>query len=154
NSVQPDKENDIGVVYEKHSKEILAAKIAERRNELAILDIIRELEIAKKQKELETATNTFRNLIELKNEEIQDLEVALARATYEEKAQLAKDIHKLKGKKLGRIVEILKECGEPIVMLDESDEIEIDFDSLKTTTLRELKTFMSSCKRAEKAERV
>lgn len=64
--------------------------------------------------------------------------------TYEEKRQLSLDINKLPGDKLGRVVHIIQ-TREPSLKNSNPDEIEIDFETLKPSTLRELERYVSSC---------
>ncbi|KAM6217097.1 LOW QUALITY PROTEIN: bromodomain testis-specific protein [Rhynchocyon petersi] len=65
---------------------------------------------------------------------------------YDEKRQLSLDINKLPGEKLGRIVHILH-SREPSLRNSSPDEIEIDFETLKTSTLRELQKYVAACLR-------
>ncbi|XP_042364930.1 bromodomain-containing protein 3-like isoform X2 [Plectropomus leopardus] len=64
--------------------------------------------------------------------------------TYEEKHQLSLDINRLPGIKLGRVVHILQ-TREPSMRGTDPDEIEIDFEILKPSTLRELEQYVRSC---------
>ncbi|XP_041816426.1 bromodomain-containing protein 3-like isoform X2 [Chelmon rostratus] len=64
--------------------------------------------------------------------------------TYEEKHQLSLDINRLPGMKLGRVVHIIQTL-EPSVCDTNPDEIEIDFEILKPSTLRELEQYVKSC---------
>lgn len=64
--------------------------------------------------------------------------------TYEEKHQLSLDINRLPGMKLGRLVQILQKL-EPTVCDADPDEIEIDFEMLKPSTLRRLEQYVKSC---------
>lgn len=69
--------------------------------------------------------------------------------SYEEKRQLSLDINKLPGDKLGRVVHIIQ-TREPSLKNSNPDEIEIDFETLKPSTLRELEKYVSSCLRKKK----
>uniref|UniRef100_A0A8C1YCC7 Bromodomain containing 4 n=1 Tax=Cyprinus carpio TaxID=7962 RepID=A0A8C1YCC7_CYPCA len=69
--------------------------------------------------------------------------------SYEEKRQLSLDINKLPGDKLGRVVHIIQ-SREPSLKNSNPDEIEIDFETLKPSTLRELERYVSSCLRKNK----
>ncbi|XP_055079825.1 bromodomain-containing protein 3-like isoform X2 [Periophthalmus magnuspinnatus] len=69
--------------------------------------------------------------------------------TYEEKRQLSLDINKLPGDKLGRVVHIIQ-SREPSLKNSNPDEIEIDFEALKPSTLRELEKYVSNCLRKKK----
>ncbi|KFD54793.1 hypothetical protein M513_04227 [Trichuris suis] len=64
--------------------------------------------------------------------------------TYDEKRQLSLDINKLPGDKLGRVVQIIQ-AREPSLKVSNPDEIEIDFETLKPATLRELEAYVASC---------
>uniref|UniRef100_A0A8C6QLR4 Bromodomain-containing protein 4 n=1 Tax=Nannospalax galili TaxID=1026970 RepID=A0A8C6QLR4_NANGA len=73
-----------------------------------------------------------------------------------EKRQLSLDINKLPGEKLGRVVHIIQ-SREPSLKNSNPDEIEIDFETLKPSTLRELERYVTSClrkKRKPQAEKV
>ncbi|XP_056587358.1 bromodomain-containing protein 3a isoform X2 [Triplophysa dalaica] len=64
--------------------------------------------------------------------------------TYDEKRQLSLDINRLPGEKLGRVVHIIQ-SREPTLRDSNPDEIEIDFETLKPSTLRELERYVKSC---------
>ncbi|CAK9291614.1 unnamed protein product [Gordionus sp. m RMFG-2023] len=66
--------------------------------------------------------------------------------SYDEKRQLSLDINKLPGDKLGRVVHIIQ-SREPSLRDSNPDEIEIDFETLKPSTLRELEAYVGSCLR-------
>ncbi|XP_066904426.1 bromodomain-containing protein 3 isoform X11 [Halyomorpha halys] len=66
--------------------------------------------------------------------------------SYDEKRQLSLDINKLPGDKLGRVVHIIQ-AREPSLRDSNPDEIEIDFETLKPSTLRELESYVASCLR-------
>uniref|UniRef100_A0A8C8ZY72 Bromodomain testis-specific protein n=1 Tax=Prolemur simus TaxID=1328070 RepID=A0A8C8ZY72_PROSS len=65
---------------------------------------------------------------------------------YDEKRQLSLDINKLPGDKLGRVVRIIQ-SREPSLRNSNPDEIEIDFETLKASTLRELEKYVAACLR-------
>ncbi|XP_078146896.1 bromodomain-containing protein 4-like isoform X3 [Centroberyx gerrardi] len=69
--------------------------------------------------------------------------------SYEEKRQLSLDINKLPGDKLGRVVHIIQ-SREPSLKNSNPDEIEIDFETLKPSTLRELEKYVSTSLRKKK----
>ncbi|XP_029949883.1 bromodomain-containing protein 4-like isoform X2 [Salarias fasciatus] len=69
--------------------------------------------------------------------------------SYEEKRQLSLDINKLPGDKLGRVVHIIQ-TREPSLKNSNPDEIEIDFETLKPSTLRELEKYVSTCLKKKK----
>lgn len=64
--------------------------------------------------------------------------------TYDERHQLSLDINRLSGVKLGRVVQIIH-TREPSICDTNPDEIEIDFETLKPSTLRELEQYVKSC---------
>ena len=66
--------------------------------------------------------------------------------SYDEKRQLSLDINKLPGDKLGRVVHIIQ-SREPSLRDSNPDEIEIDFETLKPSTLRELENYVAQCLR-------
>ncbi|XP_078075569.1 bromodomain-containing protein 2-like [Mustelus asterias] len=66
--------------------------------------------------------------------------------SYDEKRQLSLDINKLPGDKLGRIVHIIQ-AREPSLRDSNPDEIEIDFETLKPSTLRDLQRHVMTCLR-------
>lgn len=63
--------------------------------------------------------------------------------TYDEKRQLSLDINKLPGEKLGRVVQIIQQ-REPSHRDCNPDEIEIDFETLQHSTLRELEKYVTA----------
>ncbi|KAJ8793534.1 hypothetical protein J1605_019368 [Eschrichtius robustus] len=65
---------------------------------------------------------------------------------YDEKRQLSLDINKLPGDKLGRVLHIIQ-SREPSLRNSNPDEIEIDFETLKASTLRELEKYVAACLR-------
>ncbi|KAM4604547.1 bromodomain testis-specific protein-like [Discoglossus pictus] len=78
---------------------------------------------------------------------------------YDEKRQLSLDINKLPGEKLGRVVHIIQ-SREPSLKDSNPHEIEIDFETLKPSTLRHLERYVMVCLRkrpkkscAEKSEK-
>jgi len=64
--------------------------------------------------------------------------------SYDEKRQLSLDINKLPGEKIGRVVHIIQ-SREPSLRETDPDEIEIDFENLKSSTLRELEKYVHGC---------
>ncbi|NXO34361.1 BRDT protein, partial [Locustella ochotensis] len=65
---------------------------------------------------------------------------------YDEKRQLSLDINKLPGDKLGKVVHIIQ-SREPALRNSNPDEIEIDFETLNASTLRELEQYVATCLR-------
>ena len=72
--------------------------------------------------------------------------------TYDEKRQLSLDINKLPGEKLGKVVEIIQQ-REAALRDSNPDELEIDFETLKPSTLRALERFVASCLRKKPRRR-
>ncbi|XP_072244856.1 bromodomain testis-specific protein [Leuresthes tenuis] len=64
--------------------------------------------------------------------------------TYEEKKQLKLDINKLSGDKLGELVSIIQN-RESCLRNSAPEEVEVDFEILKTSTLRALQRFVATC---------
>ena len=67
--------------------------------------------------------------------------------SYDEKRKLSLDINNLPGDKIGRVVHIIQQ-REPSLRESNPDEIEIDFETLKPSTLRELEKYVSNCLKA------
>ena len=61
---------------------------------------------------------------------------------YDEKRKLSLDINKIPGDKLGKVVEIIQH-REPSLTDSNPDEIEIDFETFKPSTLRALEAFVT-----------
>ncbi|XP_035592994.2 bromodomain testis-specific protein-like isoform X3 [Oncorhynchus keta] len=71
-------------------------------------------------------------------------EVLAVPMLYGEKRQLSLDINKLPGDKLGKVVNIIQ--GREASLRDANpEEIEIDFETLKPSTLRALESFVMTC---------
>ncbi|XP_032382447.1 bromodomain testis-specific protein isoform X3 [Etheostoma spectabile] len=64
--------------------------------------------------------------------------------TYQEKKQLKLDINKLPGDKLGKLVNIIH-ARESCLRDSTLEEIEVDFEMLKSSTLRALQRFVAAC---------
>jgi hypothetical protein len=71
------------------------------------------------------------------------IQLSVKPMTYDEKRQLSLDINKLPGERLGKVVQIIQ-SREPSLRNLNPDEIVIDFETLKTSTLRELELYASS----------
>lgn len=69
--------------------------------------------------------------------------------SYDEKRQLSLDINKIPGDKLGRVVHIIQ-MRETSLKDTSPDEIEIDFETLKPSTLRELEKYVNLVLRKQK----
>lgn len=79
-------------------------------------------------------------------------EVLLTPVTYQEKKQLKLDINKLSGDKLGKLVNIIH-ARESCLRDSTLEEIEVDFEMLKPSTLRALQRFVgASLKKCNKKE--
>ncbi|NXU18176.1 BRDT protein, partial [Pardalotus punctatus] len=65
---------------------------------------------------------------------------------YDEKRQLSLDINKLPENKLGKVVHIIQ-SREPALRNSNPDVIEIDFETLNASTLRELEKYVATCLR-------
>lgn len=63
--------------------------------------------------------------------------------TYDEKRQLSLNINKLPVKRLGEVVHIIQR-KEPTLKDSSPNEIEIDFDTLKVSTLRDLEKYINN----------
>ncbi|XP_015491073.1 bromodomain testis-specific protein isoform X3 [Parus major] len=72
---------------------------------------------------------------------------------YDEKRQLSLDINKLPGDKLGKVVDIIQ-SREPALRNSNPDEIEIDFETLNASTLRELEKYVATCLRKKQRKQV
>jgi len=91
-----------------------------------------------------TATNGLKDMKKEEKEENVDTEDDKnmhVPMSYEEKRKLSLDINRLSGDKLGRIVHIIQ-SREPDLRDTNPDEIEIDFEALKPSTLRALEQFV------------
>jgi len=75
---------------------------------------------------------------------VSDEEDTAVPMSYDEKRQLSLDINKLPGEKIGRVVHIIQ-SREPSLRETNPDTIEIDFETLKPSTLRELEKYVNGC---------
>uniref|UniRef100_A0A667WM63 Bromodomain, testis-specific n=1 Tax=Myripristis murdjan TaxID=586833 RepID=A0A667WM63_9TELE len=66
--------------------------------------------------------------------------------TYSEKKQLSLDINKLPGDKLGKLVDVIQ-ARESSLQHVSPEEVEIDFEKLKPSTLRAVQRFVMRCLR-------
>lgn len=82
--------------------------------------------------------HSIHGALPLKCEEAPSLPV-----TYQEKKQLKLDIDKLPGDKLGKLVTIIH-AREPSLN-STLEEVEVDFEMLKPSTLRALQGFVATC---------
>ncbi|XP_029473541.1 bromodomain testis-specific protein isoform X2 [Rhinatrema bivittatum] len=104
-------------------------------------------QIKKKFKQKGSKTKSFMKSLPKKNKQLlqtintSDGEDNAKPMSYDEKRQLSLDINKLPGDKLGRVVHIIQ-SREPALKDSNPDEIEIDFETLKASTLRELERYV------------
>nr|XP_033772224.1 bromodomain testis-specific protein isoform X2 [Geotrypetes seraphini] len=104
-------------------------------------------QIKKKFKQRGSKNKSFLKSLPKKNKQqvqlasISDGEDNAKPMSYDEKRQLSLDINKLPGDKLGRVVYIIQ-SREPALKDSNPDEIEIDFETLKASTLRELERYV------------
>ncbi|XP_014024571.2 bromodomain testis-specific protein isoform X3 [Salmo salar] len=76
--------------------------------------------------------------------ESEEDEVLAVPMLYGEKRQLSLDINKLPGDKLGKVVNIIQ-AREASLRDANPEEMEIDFETLKPSTLRALESFVTTC---------
>ncbi|KAF3848839.1 hypothetical protein F7725_015336 [Dissostichus mawsoni] len=93
----------------------------------------------------EISTNSSSNL-DLEEERATRLAELQEQVGAEQKHQLSLDINRLPGIKLGNVVRIIQ-TREPTMRDTNPDEIEIDFEVLKPSTLRELQRYVQYCLR-------
>lgn len=72
--------------------------------------------------------------------------------SFQEMKQLKLDINRLSGERLGKLVRIIHE-RETCLQNSTLEEIEVDFEVLKTSTLRELQKYVCSCLKREKRKK-
>lgn len=89
----------------------------------------------------------------MESKESESKEMLVLPMSYEEKRHLSLDINKLPEDKLGKVVDIIM-AREPMYRGTdpEETELEINFETLKPTTLRALETFVISCLRKKQKE--
>ncbi|KAM8930580.1 bromodomain testis-specific protein [Pelodytes ibericus] len=100
----------------------------------------------KKLKQKELKKKSVFSDSEKKKLPLSDEEDHVKPMSYDEKRQLSLDINKLPGEKLGRIVHIIQ-SREPSLKDSNPHEIEIDFETLKQSTLRHLERYVMVCLR-------
>ncbi|KAE8610634.1 hypothetical protein XENTR_v10012190 [Xenopus tropicalis] len=100
----------------------------------------------KKVKQKELKKRSIFNDAKKKKLHVSDEEEDVKPMSYDEKRQLSLDINKLPGEKLGRIVHIIQ-SREPSLKDSNPNEIEIDFETLKQSTLRHLEKYVMVCLR-------
>ena len=61
--------------------------------------------------------------------------------SYDEKRDLSIDMNKLPGDKLGKVVRLIQQCESNY---SNPDEFELDFETLKPSTLRALESFVAT----------
>jgi hypothetical protein len=72
---------------------------------------------------------------------------AIRPMSFEEKRQLSMDINDLSPDKLGKVVEIIHSCMPQLRDSTDSDEIELDIDSLDLKALHALAKYVKQCKK-------
>ncbi|NXX42938.1 BRDT protein, partial [Tricholaema leucomelas] len=100
----------------------------------------------KSKKELSLNTQSKKSMQQVFLPPKSDDEDGAKPMNYDEKRQLSLDINKLPGDKLGKVVHIIQ-SGEPSLRNSDPDEMEIDFETLKSSTLRELQKYVATCLR-------
>ncbi|XP_053492062.1 bromodomain testis-specific protein isoform X3 [Ictalurus furcatus] len=120
------------------------SKKEKRKKEKQKFGEVRKPAPEKVHKKPSSSKSSGRNM-ESKGYESEEEELALP-MSYEEKRRLSLDINKLPGDKLGKVVNIIK-AREPMLRDTDPEEIEIDFETLKPTTLRALEAFVMTCLR-------
>ncbi|OCT82862.1 hypothetical protein XELAEV_18025397mg, partial [Xenopus laevis] len=100
----------------------------------------------KKVKQKELKKRSIFSDAKKKKLHVSDEEDDVKPMSYDEKRQLSLDINKLPGEKLGRIVHIIQ-SREPSLKDSNPNEIEIDFETLKQSTLRHLEKYVMVCLR-------
>ncbi|XP_017335349.1 bromodomain testis-specific protein isoform X2 [Ictalurus punctatus] len=120
------------------------SKKEKRKKEKRKFGEVRKPAPEKVHKKPSSSKSSGRNM-ESKGYESEEEELALP-MSYEEKRRLSLDINKLPGDKLGKVVNIIK-AREPMLRDTDPEEIEIDFETLKPTTLRALEAFVMTCLR-------
>ncbi|XP_045923238.1 bromodomain-containing protein 3-like isoform X2 [Micropterus dolomieu] len=91
-----------------------------------------------------SSTNSSSRQLWKRSKDTDDTDDESLPMTYDEKHQLSLDINRLPGGKLGRVVHIIQ-TREPSMCDTNPEEIEIDFEILKPSTLRELEQYVKSC---------
>ncbi|XP_028919621.1 bromodomain testis-specific protein isoform X2 [Ornithorhynchus anatinus] len=119
----------------RKSKKTCKSKCEIRRKKLKQMKL-------KKKSNYNPSTKASRPVLTYKSEEEDNSKPM----SYDEKRQLSLDINKLPGDKLGRVVHIIQ-SREPSLRNSNPDEVEIDFETLKPSTLRELEKYVLACLR-------
>ncbi|XP_038124171.1 bromodomain-containing protein 3-like [Cyprinodon tularosa] len=95
-------------------------------------------------RDLPKRTSTFTDRHSMNRDNDRDSGDKSLPMTYQEKHQLSLDINRLPGMKLAQVVKII-ETLEPTSCNSDIDEVEIDFEILKPSTLRQLEQYVRSC---------
>ncbi|KAM3841780.1 bromodomain testis-specific protein [Vipera latastei] len=106
---------------------------------------IKQMKQLKKRMSLSLHSKKIQQQEELAGPKTEDEDSAKP-MSYDEKRQLSLDINKLPGEKLGRVVYIIQ-SRETSLRHSNLDEIEIDFEALKASTLRALEKYVMACLR-------
>ncbi|XP_020831138.1 bromodomain testis-specific protein [Phascolarctos cinereus] len=128
------KKNEKSKRGKKEKKEVMNKDKSQREN-------FKQVKLKKKLKTSQPK-NTKQQMLAYKSEDEDNAKPM----NYDEKRQLSLDINKLPGDKLGQVVHII-ESREPSLRNSNPDEIEIDFETLKASTLRELEKYVMACLR-------
>ncbi|KAH8411528.1 hypothetical protein KR215_006194 [Drosophila sulfurigaster] len=99
----------------------------------------------KKKSSSSTDTGTVNERDSSKNKfsQLMNFDATAKPMSYDEKRQLSLDIHKIPADQMGRVVHIIHN-REPSLHYSNPFEIEVDFETLKPITLRELESFVAS----------
>ncbi|XP_071984528.1 bromodomain testis-specific protein [Engystomops pustulosus] len=125
----------------KEKKEKKKKKIKEKKKKLKKKASLNQKKKKLKQKALKKKAAASDSKKKKKKLPISDDEDPAKPMSYDEKRQLSLDINKLPGEKLGRIVNIIQ-AREPSLRDSNPHEIEIDFETLKPSTLRHLERYV------------
>ncbi|XP_073427572.1 bromodomain testis-specific protein isoform X2 [Dendrobates tinctorius] len=124
----------------KKSKNVKKKKLKEKKKKLKKkASLNQKKKMKKKRLKKKSIVNDFKK--KKKKLSVSDDEDQARPMTYDEKRQLSLDINKLPGEKLARIVHIIQ-SREPSLKDSNPHEIEIDFETLKPSTLRHLERYV------------
>ncbi|KAM3915446.1 bromodomain testis-specific protein [Leptodactylus fuscus] len=127
----------------KSKKEKKKKKLKEKKKKLkkkASLNLKKKKKM--KQKGLKKKSSVNDSKKKQKKPPLSDDDEQAKPMTYDEKRQLSLDINKLPGDRLSRIVHIIQ-SREPSLKDSNPQEMEIDFETLKPSTLRHLERYVS-----------
>ncbi|XP_077134952.1 bromodomain testis-specific protein isoform X2 [Ranitomeya variabilis] len=124
----------------KKSKKVKKKKLKEKKKKLKKKASLNQKKKKMKKKGLKKKKSIVKDK-KKKKLSVSDDEDQARPMTYDEKRQLSLDINKLPGEKLARIVHIIQ-TREPSLKDSNPHEIEIDFETLKPSTLRHLERYV------------